>query len=84
MDPGSSTELITLKPWCTGKQLPLGFSVLGHKIMEIEKYIIRYKIGNDIPINPEWIRDQVKAAVAELQAKIDKKNLHGQHVLTLE
>jgi hypothetical protein len=26
-DLGSSTELITLKPWCTGKQLPLGFSV---------------------------------------------------------
>ena len=51
--------------------------------MEIEKYIITYKIGNDIPIYPGWIRDQVKAAVAELQAKIDKKNLHGQHVLTL-
>ena len=29
MDLGSSTELITLKPWSTGKQLPLGFSVLG-------------------------------------------------------
>tara|TARA_R100001443_G_scaffold1469_3_gene5463 strand:+ start:284 stop:436 length:153 start_codon:yes stop_codon:yes gene_type:complete len=27
LDLGSSTELITLKPWCTGKQLPLGFSV---------------------------------------------------------
>jgi len=27
MDLGSSTELITLKPWSTGKQLPLGFSV---------------------------------------------------------
>ena len=52
--------------------------------MEIDRYIITYKIGNDIPINPDWIRDQVKAAVTELQAKIDKKNLHGQHVLTLE
>ena len=52
--------------------------------MEVEKYIITYKVGNDIPIYPGWIRDQVKAAVAELQAKIDKKNLHGQHVLTLE
>jgi len=30
MDLGSSTWLITNKPWCTGKQLPLGFSVLGH------------------------------------------------------
>ena len=52
--------------------------------MEVEKYIITYKIGNDIPINPDWIRDQVKAAVAKLQAKIDKKNLPGQHILTLE
>ena len=31
MDQGSSTWLITNKPWCTGKQLPLGFSVFGHK-----------------------------------------------------
>jgi len=31
---GSSTELITLKPWCTGKQLPLGFSVLGQSIKQ--------------------------------------------------
>ena len=31
MDLGSSTELITLKPWCTGKQLPLGFSVFDQK-----------------------------------------------------
>ena len=52
--------------------------------MEIEKYIITYKIGNDIPINPDWIMDQVKAAVAGVQAKINKKKLHGQHVLTLE
>ena len=27
MDLGSSTELITLRPWSTGKQLPLGLSV---------------------------------------------------------
>ena len=49
--------------------------------MDVEKYIITYKIGNDIPINPEWIRDQIRAAVDKLQAEIDKKNLHGQHVL---
>ena len=57
---------------------------LGHKIMEIDKYIITYKVGNDIPIYSGWIRDQVKAAVAELQAKLDKKKLPGQHILTLE
>jgi hypothetical protein len=54
------------------------------RIMEIEKYIITYKIGNDIPINPDWIRTKLQAAVKELQAEIDKKPLHGQHVLTLE
>ena len=41
--------------------------------MEVEKYIITYKIGNDIPINPEWIRDQIRAAVDKLQAEIDKR-----------
>ena len=30
LDLGSSTELITLRPWCTGKQLPLGLSVFDH------------------------------------------------------
>ena len=49
--------------------------------MDVEKYIITYKVGNDIPINPEWIKDQIRAAVGKLQAEIDKKNLHGQHVL---
>ena len=52
--------------------------------MEIEKYIIRYKIGNDIPINPAWIRDQIRAALVELQAKINKKNLNGQHIIELQ
>jgi len=52
--------------------------------MEIEKYIITYEIGNDIPINPEWIREKLRAAVKELQAEIDKKPLSGQHLLTLK
>jgi hypothetical protein len=30
MDLGSSTWLITIKPWDPGKQLPLGFSVPDH------------------------------------------------------
>ena len=51
--------------------------------MKIE-YIIKYRIGNDIPINPEWIKSKLQAAVKKLQAEIDKKPLHGQHVLTLE
>ena len=57
---------------------------LGQEIMEIEKYIITYKIGNDIPINPDWIRSKLQAAVKELQAEIDKKPLNGQHVLEFE
>ena len=51
------------------------------EIMDVLKYEITYKVGNDIPINPEWIKDQIRAAVGKLQAEIDKKNLHGQHVL---
>ena len=55
--------------------------LLGQEIMDVLKYEITYKVGNDIPINPEWIKDQIRAAVGKLQAEIDKKNLHGQHVL---
>jgi hypothetical protein len=51
--------------------------------MELE-YIIKYKIGNDIPINPAWIRDQIRAALVELQTKINKKNLNGQHIIELQ
>jgi len=40
MDLGSSTELITLKPWSTGKQLPLGFSVLGQASSSKQQAII--------------------------------------------
>ena len=62
--------------------LPDGSGIRNYeRIMEIEKYTITYKIGNDIPINPAWIREQLQAAVAKLQAEIDKKNTHGQHVL---
>ena len=44
-DLGSSTELITLKPWCTGKQLPLGFSVLGQNRKEnYGIYILVYHV----------------------------------------
>ena len=49
-------------------------------IMDLE-YKIIYRIGNDIPINPQWIGDQIQAAVGKLQAEIDKKNLPGQHRL---
>ena len=49
--------------------------------MDIEKYEITYKIGNDIPINPDWITKELQALVSKLQARIDKKKLHGQHVL---
>ena len=52
--------------------------------MEIEKYIITYKIGNDIPINPDCIRTKLQAAVKELQDEIDKKPLNGLHVLEFE
>ena len=63
-------------------ELQQAYDQLGQKeIMDVLKYEITYKVGNDIPINPEWIKDQIRAAVGKLQAEIDKKNLHGQHVL---
>ena len=51
--------------------------------MDLE-YIIKYRIGNDIPINPSWIRDQIQAAIDALQTEINKKNLHGTHTLELK
>ena len=42
--------------------------------MHIE-YKIKYKIDGDIPINPDWIREQLQAGVDKLQAQINKKKL---------
>ena len=50
--------------------------------MEME-FKIRYRIDGDIPINPAWIRDQLDLSVQALQKEINKKNLHGRHVLSL-
>jgi len=50
--------------------------------MDLE-YIIKYRIGGDIPINPSWIGDQLQDAVDALQEKINEKNLHGTHTLEL-
>ena len=49
--------------------------------MDVLECKITYKVGNDIPINPDWIKKQIQEAVKKLQTEIDKKNLHGQHVL---
>jgi len=71
---GSGVKLVS--------ELQQAYDQLDQKeIMDVLKYEITYKVGNDIPINPEWIKDQIRAAVGKLQAEIDKKNLHGQHVL---
>ena len=51
--------------------------------MEME-FKIRYRIDGDIPINPAWIRDQLDLSVQALQREINKKNLHGRHVLRLQ
>ena len=51
--------------------------------MEME-FKIRYRIDGDIPINPAWIRDQLDLSVQALQREINKKNLHGPHVLRLQ
>ena len=46
-------------------------------------YKIKYKIDGDIPINPDWIREQLQEGVDKLQAKINKKNLGGKHTVKL-
>ena len=51
--------------------------------MDLE-YKIIYRIGQDIPINPGWIKDQIQAAIDALQTEINKKDLNGQHVLELK
>ena len=45
------------------------------------EYKIIYRIGQDIPINPAWIGDQIQAAIDALQTEINKKALHGTHTL---
>ena len=52
--------------------------------MDVLECKITYKVGNDIPINPDWIKKQIQEAGKKLQTEIDKKNLHGQHVLNLK
>ena len=51
--------------------------------MNIE-YKIIYRIGQDIPINPAWIKDQIQAAIDALQTEINRKALHGTHTLELK
>ena len=51
--------------------------------MELE-YKIIYRIGGDIPINPAWIGEQLDLSVQALQKKINKKNLHGAHKLSVQ
>ena len=76
-DPGSSTELITLKPWSTGKQLPLGFSVFGQK--EIMKWTtLTFKeLAAQKTLRMDagyWIKKKKKeAASCKRQATSDKR-----------
>ena len=51
--------------------------------MKLE-YKIIYRIGQEIPINPAWIKDQIQAAIDALQTEINQKNLRGTHTLELK
>ena len=73
MDLGSSTELITLKPWSTGKQLPLGFSVLDQSdkrqaasLTVTEGYYRMYleRINMDNEINDRSVNPLIRIANA--------------------
>ena len=61
----------------------LGSGIMKGNMIKLE-YKITYQIGADIPINPSWIGDQIQAAINKLQAKINKKNLMGQHILEVQ
>ena len=76
MDQGSSTELITLKPWSTGKQLPLGFSVFGQK--EIMKWTtLTFKqLAAQKTLRLDagyWIKKKKKATSSKPQASSGKR-----------
>ena len=47
------------------------------------KFTITYKVDGDIPICPDWIRQQVEMHMSQLQADINFKKLHGSHKLGL-
>jgi len=49
MDLGSSTWLITNKPWCTGKQLPLGFSVFDRPLGQGKGPSFKQQAASDKP-----------------------------------
>ena len=73
---------VCTSPIVTGG-LDLGSGIMKGIMIKLE-YKITYQIGADIPINPSWIGDQIQASVKKLQAKINKKNLAGQHILKLQ
>ena len=68
MDLGSSTELITLKPWSTGKQLPLGFSVLGQGDTAILLQRVM-ALAKDLKQQVTWRRFPVRLELYEESAK---------------
>jgi hypothetical protein len=49
----------------------------------VQKFIIRYKVEDDIPICPDWILKQLQDNVSITQSEIDRKNLFGKHKLEL-
>ena len=50
----------------------------------VQNFIIRYKVEDDIPINPDWILKQLKENVSMVQSEINRKNLFGEHKLELK
>ena len=74
MDLGSSTELITLRPWSTGKQLPLGLSVfdqgdtvtLLQRVMALAKELKQQATWRRFPVRLEPYEESAKPQASGL------------------
>jgi len=49
----------------------------------VQNFIIRYKVTDDIPINPDWVLKQLQDGVSMVQSEINRKNLFGEHKIEL-
>ena len=79
MDLGSSTELITLKPWDPGKQLPLGLSVLGQNRKENYGFYIL-----DSCTNPDACSIFIYGAMGVKWTTLTFKELAAQKTLRMD
>ena len=81
LDLGSSTELITLKPWDPGKQLPLGFSVLGQATSHHHHRSTKKSLKHIYPDHPPLVYRILKDLSRKLFSLIHKKRFDKDAVI---